>query len=216
MCDSPLRLRDRCAIVAPVMPHASSATLYRRRVLLFATLAAIVLSLTPGGGSAASHGPFPGFTGAPKEDTCRHCHDSYALNPSGGSILISGFPASYQPGTSYPVTVALASDTASRWGFQATVLTEKNKRAGKFVATDAARTKVVDGYFIPNRDYIEQKAAGTFRGTRGGVSWTFTWQAPKVDKGPVTIFVSGNAANDNGKPTGDFVYFARTTSLPAS
>jgi hypothetical protein len=165
---------------------------------------------------AASHGPFPGFTGAPGEDTCRHCHATYALNPTGGALSITGFPETYLPGSTYPVTVTLANDTAARWGFQATVLTERNKRAGKLFASDRARTKVVPGYFITDRVYIEQKAAGSYRGVRGGVSWTFNWQAPKSARGALTIYVSGNAANDNGKSEGDFIYAARASSIPSS
>jgi hypothetical protein len=137
------------------------------------------------------------------------------LNPSGGSIAITGFPDVYEPGQRYSVTVTLASLAAIRWGFQATVLNGRNKRAGKLLETDSAMTKVVRGKIITDRVYVEQTAAGSYRGVRGMVSWTFDWQAPKKARGALTIYVCGNAGNDNSKPTGDLVYFAKITSVPA-
>lgn len=163
---------------------------------------------------AASTGPFGGFTGAPGEDTCRHCHDSFPLNVAGGVLSITGFPESYVPGVTYAVTVTLASDSGVSWGFEATVLSQKKKRAGKLTSADST-TKVVPGVFLTTREYVVQKKAGTFAGQRGSASWTFNWKAPKKDKGPLTIYVSGNVANDNGQKTGDFIYASQATSLPA-
>lgn len=184
-------------------------------VLVACALAAPFLS-TPGEAGAAAKGPFPGFTGAPDEDTCRHCHDSFRLNEQGGSITIEGFPESYELGQRYTVTVTLASDSGLRWGFQATALDGRNKRGGKLLVTDKARTQKVRGYFIQDRIYIEQKKLGTFPGVRGAVAWSFDWVAPTTSRGPITLYVSGNAANDDGKTTGDLIYFAtETAAAPA-
>ena len=154
--------------------------------------AALALPLLGAGeaGNASSSGPFPGFTGAPGEETCRHCHDTFPINPGGGELRIEGFPETYVPGETYRVTISLESPSGLRWGFQATVLGENRKRAGKVIATDKSKTKVVAGIFEPNRRYIEQKRAGTFEGQRGGASWELAWRAPKRSKGAITIYVS--------------------------
>jgi hypothetical protein len=175
-----------------------------------------VVSVAPSG-RASSKGPFPGFTGAPGEQTCRHCHDNFPLNMPGGELTIGGFPDVYVPGETYSITVGLASDSAFDWGFQATVLTSNAKRAGKFIVTDPEHTKAVKGIFDTERRYIEQKEAGHYDDVRWAVSWTFDWRAPKKDKGPVTIYVAGNAGNDNGQPTGDLIYYREATAQsPAS
>lgn len=189
----------------------------KRAVMLAVLAGALVLPMLGSKevGTASSNGPFPGFTGAPGEETCRHCHDTFPLNVGGGELRIEGFPEVYVPGESYPVTVRLESQSGLSWGFQATVLAANRKRAGKFIVADKKILKVKKGVFEPNRRYIEQKRPGTYVGQRGGASWEFTWKAPKRDKGPVTIYVSGNVANGNGEPTGDFIYYAEKTAQPA-
>lgn len=173
------------------------------------------LLLSPTEGRASAKGPFPGFSGAPGEETCRHCHTTFPINQAGGELRIDGFPEFYTPGEIYSVTVTLSSNIATRWGFQATSLSEKKKPAGKPIATDKSVTKVVNGIFFPERVYIEQKNAGTYKNQTGSVSWEFDWMAPKRNKGPVTLYVSGNAGNGDGDKTGDRIYFVEAVAQPA-
>lgn len=182
---------------------------------LFAVALVAALGSGPEPGIAASSGAYGGFTGAPGEDTCRHCHDTFPLNSAVGTMTLEGFPETYVPGERYPVTVTLASESGLKWGFQATVLTANGKRVGKLVATDRKLTKVVPGIFFETRSYVEQRGAGSFEGQRGGASWAFDWKAPKRDKGPVTIYVAGNVGNANGDMTGDFIYYLERTAQPA-
>jgi hypothetical protein len=184
---------------------------------LVVVAAALALSLAGAHhpGLAFSSGAYGGFSGAPGEDTCRHCHDSFPLNAGGGLLTIEGFPEIYAPGETYHVTVSLGNPSARDWGFQATVLTDAKKRAGRIVLTDREHTKVVPGIFMLDRLYVEQKEAGHFDGQTGGATWSFDWRAPKKDKGPITIYVCGNAGNDNDKPTGDFIYAVQQTAEPA-
>lgn len=184
--------------------------------LLMLGAAAAVPFTGPGDVTASEKGAFGGFTGAPGEDTCRHCHKTYALNIPVGTISVDGFPETYVPGESYEVTVSLVSTSGIDWGFQATVLTEKHKRAGKFFLTDREHTKVVTGVFLQDRIYVEQTKKGHYDDQRGGASWTFTWQAPKTARGACTIYVCGNIGNDNGKPSGDFILYTDRTAVPAT
>lgn len=195
-----------------------STTRRRRKLTAIAAIglaAAMAGAIEPDSGMASSTGPFGGFTGAPGEDTCRHCHDSFPLNIPGGLLTIEGFPEAYVPGETYAVTVTVASDSGVSWGFEATVLSGKRKRAGKLSVIDPSTTKIVPGVFLTTREYVVQKKAGTYVGQRGSATWTFNWKAPKKDKGPLTIYVSANVANDNGKNTGDFIYASQVTSQPA-
>ena len=178
--------------------------------------AAAIATLLATGSIASSSGAYGGFTGAPGEDTCRHCHDTFPLNSGAGRLFVDGFPETYEPGVRYPVTVTLESDVGLRWGFQATVLSAREKPAGKLILTDREHTKLVAGIFFENRRYVEQRQAGSFEQQRGGASWTFDWQAPKRAKGPVTLYVASNVANGNGDKAGDFIFhLERTSQAPA-
>jgi Reeler domain-containing protein len=184
----------------------------RRLVRLTLLAAALAVPLV---GYGFSSGAYGGFCGAPGEDTCRHCHDSFPLNVGGGSLAIDGFPDAYTPGETYHVTITLTSPSARDWGFQTTVLTERgHMRVGKFILTDREHTKVVPGIFMTTRLYVEQKSAGHYDGQTGSASWTFDWRAPAKDKGAITIYACGNAGNDNDKPTGDFIYSVQKTAQP--
>lgn len=184
-------------------------------VALFAIAGLVAVLVAPDRGEASASGPFGGFTGAPGEETCRHCHDSFPLNVPGGLLTVSGFPETYVPGVTYAVTVTLTSDSGLAWGFEATVLSSKKRRAGKLIASDPALTKVVPGVFLTSRQYIVQKSAGSYAGQRGSATWTFNWKAPKKYKGPLTLYVAGNVANGNGQNNGDFIYANQVTSQPA-
>jgi hypothetical protein len=184
-------------------------------IALLGLAAAMTAALAPDAGMASSKGPFGGFTGAPGEETCRHCHDSFPLNVPGGLLAVTGFPEAYVPGQTYAVTVTLTSDSGVAWGFEATVLSEKKKRVGKLSVIDRETTKIVPGVFLTTREYVVQKKAGSYDGQRGSASWTFNWRAPRKDKGPLTMYVAGNVANDNEKKTGDFIYATQVTSQPA-
>jgi hypothetical protein len=197
-------------------PRHDSVVRFLVVVPKFGRLALLIAALAvPWVGYGFSSGPYGGFTGAPGEDNCRHCHKSFPLNSGGGMITIDGFPDSYTPGETYHVTISMVSQTALDWGFEATVITDQGKkRAGKLIVTDPAHTKIVPGIFLTERRYIEQKTAGHYDGQRGGVSWMFDWRAPKKAKGPITIYACGNAGNDNDKPTGDFIYSVQHTAMP--
>lgn len=179
------------------------------------TLLAVAWIVTPRDGLAFSKGAYGGFSGAPGEETCRHCHDTFPLNLPLGSLTVEGFPETYVPGETYRVRVTLSSDSGLRWGFQGTVLNTKHRPAGKLIAFDREHTKVVPGIFFTNRRYVEQKRAGSYEEQRGGATWEFDWRAPKRNKGPLTLYVAGNVANDNDAKTGDFIFATQKTAEPA-
>lgn len=171
--------------------------------LLVATLlAGAILMLTAGSALAFSSNPPNGRTGAPGETTCTACHNTFPLNSGSGEITLAGFPAEYNPGEEYDVTVTLADPDASRWGFSLTVLDGANDSAGEITVTDGG-TQFSDA---GSRWYVKHNGSGTYPGTTGSASWNFTWTAPVEDTGDLVMYVTGNGANNNGNTSGDRIY----------
>lgn len=166
-------------------------------------LLALVLFVAPVAWSFAG-GPPDGRTGAPGEGTCHDCHGSFALNSGDGSFTITG-PMFIDADQTYVFTVTLEDPAQTRWGFELTPLD-----VGTIVVTDADHTQLsVSG----GNSYIKHTNAGTYAGTSGPASWTFEWTSPADPPASVTFYAAGNAANNNGGTSGDYIY---TTSHTAS
>ena len=166
-------------------------------------LAAVCLLLA-GPAFAFSSGPNDGLTGAPGENTCTQCHGSFPLNSGDGSLGVSGFPAEYTPGETYSLTVTLDDPQALRWGFELTLLEAGGASAGAITVTDSGTQSSTSG----DRDYLKHNASGTYPGSTGSASWQFDWQAPEAGAGDLTLYVAGNAANNNFSTSGDYIYNA--------
>lgn len=151
-----------------------------------------------------------GTTAAPGEDSCTRCHGG-VLNDSAGSIAITGVPDVYEPGRQYTLTVKLSHATARSWGFQLTALDGNNHGVGTFAATDTAHTRMLNGGgAFSGRTYIDSSSGGAFDGQSGSATWQVAWTAPANDKGRITFYAAGLAANNNGSASGDSTY---TTSV---
>jgi uncharacterized repeat protein (TIGR01451 family) len=167
---------------------------------------------------AYSSGPPAGFTHAPGEFDCSECH---LPQPDAGTGHIQiNAPASYVPGQTYQITVTHtnADPTRLRWGFQLTALDDANSKAGNLQNADV-RTQVLNNQGPgAARQYIEHTSSGTFINQQGGASWTFNWTAPATNVGPVTFYVAGNQANNDGNTSGDYIYFtfAQTQAAPVT
>jgi len=157
-----------------------------------------------------ANGPADSYTGAPGEATCGSCHGTASGN---GSLVISGTPAKYTLGQTYPITVTIQNTGQTRWGFELAAVDAAGKGAGQFILTDPVNTQLSDNA-APARDYVKHTAAGTFNGTLDGpVSWSFNWKAPNVGPGKITLFAAGLAADGDMTPAGDIAY---STSIATS
>ncbi len=175
-----------------------------------AALAAAALFL-PDVATARSGDPPDGRTGGPDQLTCADgCHTGNALNSGDGTLSISGLPAQYALGETYPITVTLDKSGQMRWGFELAALSIQAEQAGTIAVTDADSTQTSTTSSIT---YIKHTADGTRAGTVGPKSWTFDWTAPLTDVGEVTLYAAGNAADNNNSSSGDFIY---TTSESAT
>lgn len=173
--------------------------------------------------SAYTSGPPPSRTGAPGEETCHECHNSYDLNDPSGGVTIGGLPDSYVAGgdpIDFTVTVFQDGTNGIRkdWGFELTVLDASNVFAGALVASDATNTqRIDDGGDVDGsvRYYIEHTADGTFFNPDGNVmaTWSMTWIPPVTDVGPVTFYVAGNAGNGDHLRVGDYIFTTNQSVL---
>lgn len=162
----------------------------------------VAATLLVGAAHANSTNPPLERTGAPDEGNCSQCHMGTALNGGGGEITIDG-PLVYEPGETYELEVRIIDPSATRWGFQLTVLDTANDMAvGTLTATASGTATAVSG----GRQYLRQTNAPNASET---FAWLFEWTAPSEGAGDVIFYAAGNAANGFGM-TGDHIYTSST------
>jgi len=175
-------------------------------VLIGASLAAV---------PAFKTGPPPAHTGGFGEPTCRACHSDAGLNEPGGTLTLSGAPASYEPGKTYQLDVVLRRAGMLRAGFQLAARFAEGAatgaQAGTFAPADAR--SIVTWDTLTQVSYIEHNLAGTALAGDAG-HWIVRWTAPATARGPVSFNVAGNAANDDDSPLGDFIYTTAVRVAP--
>jgi hypothetical protein len=184
------------------------------RVLSLAFALALI-SMTPVALRSFAEGPFPGFTGGFKEPTCQQCHFGNDLNAPGGTLTLSGVPATFQPGETYTLRVKLEKEGLQKGGFQLAA----RAAAGASAGTDAGTLRPMGGdvQLVKSADqkvtYIQHTPAGTKTATPGSLTWEFRWIAPAT--GVVVEFdLAANASNNDESPMDDSIYTATATSKP--
>ncbi|MFN0085025.1 MAG: choice-of-anchor V domain-containing protein [Blastocatellia bacterium] len=157
--------------------------------------------------AAFTNGPIAGRTGAPGEANCTSCHGGTAVNTGGGSVAITGLPATYTPNQEITVTVTVTQAGRVKFGFQLTALDDQGRRAGDLIVTDSNRTQVITGVVANTlRQYMNHTEEGTVANPAGQLSWSFRWKAPATSAGRVTFYAAGNATNNNTTSGGDLIY----------
>jgi hypothetical protein len=150
-----------------------------------------------------SGGAPSGYTGAPGEGNCTNCH-SGTVNSGSGSVTISiaGNPSTYVPGQSYDVTVYVRDPFANKFGFQATAVRNSNNQgAGTMSAGSFNQISVSSS---SGKSYANHNTSPGI--VQFGRRWTFVWTAPAAGTGAVTIYASGNVANNDRSTSGDEIY----------
>ncbi len=196
----------------------------KNRLKLSVVCAAVCLSLLAFFGfstkiekvAATSAGPSASRTGAPGETNCTACHADFALNSGTGGVSIAGLPANYLPNQTVPVTVTTSQSDGVLYGFQLTAIDSAGRQVGTFTVPGGAnpqmqtKTGAVGGN---SRTYVEHTVNGISPVQFGSKSWTFNWQTPAERVGKVTFYAAGNAANSDGKTSGDYIYTTSKATL---
>ncbi len=191
-------------------PARSGGPGFRSRLALLAALAPIPAALA---GAAWVDGPPTGHTGGFGEPTCAECHFAGSAEPV-ARLELTGAPASWEPGRTYRMTVALSSPGLERAGFQLSARFADGSCAGRpaggLASLDERTTVAVDS--ITGVAYIHHTRAGTAPRTADSTGWDFEWTAPEA-AGPAVVFhAAANAANGDDSALGDEIVLGKAES----
>ena len=76
---------------------------------------------------------------------CTSCHGSYPRNSGGGFLSVLGLPETYTSDTDYVLTISLTDTGQARWGFEMTVISQRDgTKAGDLARLDGM-TQVSEG-----------------------------------------------------------------------
>ena len=163
-------------------------------------------------------GPNTGLNGVfGASANCTGCHDSFALNSGDGGVILTGQPASWVTGQTYPLTVTVQPATGSRvFGFQLSAVIDganPPQQAGTLAKTNGA-VQVICGPSpgsVPTPGIACNKpgAIQFAEHTNANSTTTFivNWTAPSSPSvGTVRFNIAGNSANGDGLPSGDHIY----------
>ncbi len=142
---------------------------------------------------------------------CTACHD---FNEGPGRVELFGVPQRYRAGIVYDLTVRLTDPEQAGAGFE---ISAENGAGhlGTFILQDAIRTRFAEGdvtsnYVTHTRDGVNESIAD-WATNLGSYEYPFAWQAPLIDVGSITFFVSGNAINNLAANNGDRYYADNAT-----
>src|SRR2546427_990250 len=135
---------------------------------------------------AYATGPDPamnGITSATQTCATAGCHSSFPLNSGGGSVSVSGLPAAWDAGKTYPLTVTIQRTNQRAFGFQlSAVVDATNRQAGSFAA--AGNVQVICGNLASMILSCSNSSAIQFAEHRAPLSgsgtgtFTVNWTAP--------------------------------------
>jgi hypothetical protein len=158
-----------------------------------------------------------GATGSPGEQTCSqsNCHTGSANNSMGGSVALTSSDLvnwEYTPGQTYTLTATVTQQSRSLFGIGLEALLPSGANAGTLTPGVGTTIKTATVMGNSRNNIVHNSNAGA---TANAHSFTFTWTAPATDVGPITMYFAGNATNNNGAKTGDYIYNASQVVAPA-
>ena len=159
-----------------------------------------------------------GATGSPGEQTCSqsNCHTGTANNSMGGSVALTSSDLvnwEYTPGQTYTLTATVTQQGRSLFGVGLEALLPSGANAGTLTPGVGTTIKTATVMGNSRNNIVHNSNAGA---TANAHSFTFTWTAPATDDGPITMYFAGNATNNNGAKTGDYIYNAYQVVTPAA
>ncbi len=179
---------------------------------------AVVLIGLPIAAAAFKEGPYPNVTGGFGEQSCHLCHLDNPINAPGGSVELSGVPAAYAAGQTYPIMVTISREGLQRGGFEIAARyasgRQKGRQAGTWHLADR-RAQLIPGAVDKALTFVQHNLAGSRTATEGSNTWTIEWTAPPQVSATIQFNVAANASNDDDSPLGDYIYLKSARSAPA-
>lgn len=148
--------------------------------------------------------PPANMTGAPGTTAnCTSCHSPGTGGSGTFNITFNGGMNHYLPGQTYPMSVTIAQEGQKRWGFSMVARNSDNQNVGSWIPTNT------DSKTFAGSTHIGHKNAPVMT---GAYTFNFSWTAPAAAAtGNITFYASGNAANNDGNSTDDYIYFNTLT-----
>ncbi|MFY0643995.1 MAG: T9SS type A sorting domain-containing protein [Bacteroidia bacterium] len=145
---------------------------------------------------ANSSGSPGGRTGSPWDgQTCAtgSCHGFQQAQKM--DIISSDIPfAGYMPDSVYNITVTMAKDGISKFGFEMTVQDPDGVKKGKFTGNSEVTA------YISSQRATHKSTSNTGTNSR---SWNVQWTAPPAGTGQVNIYMAGLFCNGDNTNSGD-------------
>lgn len=171
------------------------------------------IMLGAGTALASRHNLDPGLSGGPFGwgANCSNCH---VFETGFGSVEIIGLPAAYEPNGTYDLIVRVQDEAQFGAGFQFSAEADEDL-VGVIIQTDEINTQLIDAG--GGRIYIGHSGDGVndsidnWEARGRSVDYTFQWQAPPTDVGPIRFFAAGNAIDDDHWLDGDHTYLKSVT-----
>jgi len=161
---------------------------------------------------AYREGPPAGMTGSPGStgNTCMQCH-GFAAGP--GSVEILGVPTQYALSQTYDLTVRISDPSQAGAGFELSVENAIGTHVGTLSVIDAVNTQLNTADYINHTlDGVDNSVAA-WAVNGNSADYQVRWQAPASPAGPITFWAAGNAIDDNGFNSGDFIYLTNVTAI---
>jgi fibronectin type 3 domain-containing protein len=150
-------------------------------------------------------------TGAPGEDTCQACHDTYGLNTGTGYVRITGIPDQYEPGRSYIATVMVYQYGETRLAFELTIVSSTSEQAtGSITCIETTETMLSGA-----GKYLKTTRSGYDGAVNGTKTWQFQWNSPSKAEAPITFYAVGMGSNCDNDEDDDWIYTTMVTTNPA-
>jgi hypothetical protein len=183
--------------------------------LLFMTVLFTSLKMTSNPNCPTGYTTAPSLNGTTVRN-CTSCHGDYSLNTAGGGIVVTGLPAIYNPGQSYPFTVKINHSASNRtvWGVAIKAVdTVTHAVIGAWTTTNPNTS--IKGSSGGSSYELSHANAATSTATNTYTYSNLTWTAPSLPtavQSRVKFYVSAVAGNNNGGEGGDYVYATSLTS----
>ncbi len=159
-----------------------------------------------------SSGPPAGRTNSPgdaKSCQATGCHADAPLIVNTTSWITTNIPSKgFVKDSTYTITITPGNVAHSVIGFEASAQDITGAPIGTLGVTDAVNTKFADA----TTKYVEHTKVGTAATVGTQKSWQFSWKATTANTGDsVTFYACVNMTNANSAPSGDSIYFNKTT-----